>query len=151
MSPYEQLIQNVVGFVEVEYDVQLAYIAEVSVQYFHEEMDLLQHDQLVVALVHARDEEQRRIALVNHLITTYMHKYIHTYISIPNILFFHWVEVIDQIRNYCTRISLYYARHRAYIHTYVHTKCITKYGHNPSTSECIALIYIHASAVIKEQ
>jgi hypothetical protein len=73
VPPYKQLIQNVVGFVEVEYDVQLANIAEVSVQYFHEEMDLLQYDQLIVALVHARDEEQRRIALVNHLITTYIH------------------------------------------------------------------------------
>ena len=71
-----------------------------------------------------------------------IHTYIHTYISIHNILFFHSVEVIDQIRNYCTRISLYCARHRTYIHTYVHTKCITKYGHNPSTSELPLYTYM---------
>ena len=52
---------------EVEDDVELADVAEVTVEDLHEEVDHLQRHQLVVGLVDAGDEEERGVALVDHL------------------------------------------------------------------------------------
>lgn len=54
----EELVQDVVRLVEVEDDVQLAHVAEVTVEHLHEQVDLLQGDELVVVLVYARHEKQ---------------------------------------------------------------------------------------------
>ena len=43
---------------EVENDVQLAHVAEITVEHLHEQVDLLQGDELVVVLVYARHEKQ---------------------------------------------------------------------------------------------
>ena len=128
MSPDEQLIQNVVGLVEVEYDVQLTYISEVSVQHFHEEVDLFQHYQLVVTLIHACDEEQRRIALVDHL-HTYIHTFIHKYnICIQYKLYRH-VALHKVIQFYKTDHQLILT----YIHTYIHTYIFTTAKYETAT------------------
>jgi hypothetical protein len=42
--------------VEVEDEVELAHVAEVSIQNFYEVVDNVKHDQLVVALVNAACE-----------------------------------------------------------------------------------------------
>ena len=40
----EELVQDVVRLVEVEDDVKLAHIAEITVEHLHEQVDLLQGD-----------------------------------------------------------------------------------------------------------
>lgn len=50
--------------VEVEDQIQLANVTEVSVQNLHEMMNYLQHLKFIVLLVHNRDEVQTRIPTV---------------------------------------------------------------------------------------
>lgn len=57
----EQLVQDVVGFVEVKDDVQLADVAEVAVEHLDEQMDHLQRDELVVVSVDGGNEVQTRV------------------------------------------------------------------------------------------
>merc|ERR1712216_560557 len=64
----QQLVEDVVCLVKVEDHVKLAHIAEVSVEDLNELMDDLQRDQLVVLVVHARDEVQTCISLKDDLV-----------------------------------------------------------------------------------
>lgn len=52
---------------EVENDVKLADIPEVSVQDFDKQVNHLQRHELIIRAVHTGDEEERRIPLVDHL------------------------------------------------------------------------------------
>lgn len=54
----EKFVQDVVRLVEIEDDVQLAHVPEVAVQHLHEEVDLLEGDELVVVLIYARYKKQ---------------------------------------------------------------------------------------------
>lgn len=58
----EELIDNVVGLVKVEDDVKLANIAKVAIKHLHEEVNFLQSDELIVALIYAHDEIQRCVS-----------------------------------------------------------------------------------------
>lgn len=53
----EELIQDVVGFVEIKDDVELAHVSKVTVQHLHEQVDLLERDKLVVILIYARHKK----------------------------------------------------------------------------------------------
>jgi hypothetical protein len=53
--------------VKVENNVELADVAKVPVEDFHEEMNHFQRDKLVVVLVNASHEEEGRVALVHNL------------------------------------------------------------------------------------
>lgn len=63
----EQLVQNEVGFLEIEDDVQLADIPIVFVHLFDVAVDDLEGDELVVSGVAAGDEEKRGVSAVNNL------------------------------------------------------------------------------------
>jgi hypothetical protein len=54
--------------VEVEYEVELAHVAEEAVQHLHEQVDGLQVRKLVVRHVHAEGEEQARVPAVDDLV-----------------------------------------------------------------------------------
>lgn len=62
---YEELVENEVGFLEVEDDVQLAHAAEVSVQELHIAMYDFQTCQLVVAILDGAAEVERCVPLVH--------------------------------------------------------------------------------------
>ena len=49
---------------EVKYEVQFAYIAEVAIKDLDEMVYDIQHDQFVVFLLYARHEVQRRIPAI---------------------------------------------------------------------------------------
>ena len=55
-APYDHFFENEVGLVEVEDEIELAHVAEVSVQNFDEVVDDVKHDQFVVGLVNAACE-----------------------------------------------------------------------------------------------
>lgn len=61
----QQLIQNEVGLLEVEDDVQLADVAVVLVHLLDIAVDDLERDQLVVGVVGSGDEEERGIAAID--------------------------------------------------------------------------------------
>lgn len=61
----QQLIQNKVGLLEVEDDVQLADVAVVLVHLLDIAVDDLERDQLIVGVVGSGDEEERGIAAVD--------------------------------------------------------------------------------------
>lgn len=60
----EELVEDIVGLVEVEDNIKLAHVSEVTVQDFHEQVNLFEGDQLVVILVYARHKEQRGVPVV---------------------------------------------------------------------------------------
>mmetsp|Transcript_75312 Transcript_75312/g.215645 ORF Transcript_75312/g.215645 Transcript_75312/m.215645 type:complete len:238 (+) Transcript_75312:33-746(+) len=64
----DDLVEDVVGLVEVEDQVQLAHVAEVAVQALHEVVDGLESEQLVVVGLDAGDEEEAGVALVADLV-----------------------------------------------------------------------------------
>ena len=61
VPPDDQLLQDEVGLMKVEDEVELAHVSEVAVQYLHELVDDIQHYQLVVLLFHPCREIQTRI------------------------------------------------------------------------------------------
>lgn len=61
LSSDEKFIENVVRLVEIKDDVELAHVAKVTIKHFHEEVYLLQSDELVVVLVYARHKEKGRV------------------------------------------------------------------------------------------
>lgn len=63
----QQLVEDEVGLLEVENDVQLADIAIVFVHLLDIAVDDFQGDQLVVGVVGRGDEEERGIATVDDL------------------------------------------------------------------------------------
>lgn len=64
----EDLVEDGVDLVEVEYEVELAHVAEEGVQDLDEEVDGLQIRQLVVVGVYARAEEQAGVSPVYDLV-----------------------------------------------------------------------------------
>jgi hypothetical protein len=70
----QQLVQNIVRLVEVEYEVQLTHIAKVHVQRFYKEVDDLQYQQLIVAGINTGEKVEAGIALVHELEVTPFHK-----------------------------------------------------------------------------
>jgi len=64
---HHNLIENIVSLVEVEDEIELANVAEVAVQAFHEVVDRFQSQQLVVANVDACNEEKTSVTLVADL------------------------------------------------------------------------------------
>ncbi len=57
-----EFVKNLVGLVEVEDKVELANVAEVSVEDFHEMVQELEHDEAVLLLVDEGSEVERCIA-----------------------------------------------------------------------------------------
>lgn len=64
----EHLVEDGVHLVKVEYEVQLAHVAEEGVQHLDEEVDGLEVRELVVVRVDARAEEEARVAAVDDLV-----------------------------------------------------------------------------------
>ena len=77
MTSNKQFVENVICLVEVEDDVQLTHISEVTIQHLHEQMNLFQNNQLIVVLVHACDEEERSIALVDDFLVLPLNEVAH--------------------------------------------------------------------------
>eukprot|EP00961_Rhodomonas_salina_P297379 3937181-Rhodomonas_salina.1 len=48
---YEQLVEDVVCFVEVEDEVKLAHVPEIAVQHLHKLVDDLERDQLIICFI----------------------------------------------------------------------------------------------------
>ena len=63
----QQLIQDEVGLLEVEDDVQLADVAVVLVHLLDVAVDDFERDQLIVGRVAAGDEEERGISAIDDL------------------------------------------------------------------------------------
>jgi hypothetical protein len=61
----QQLIEDEVGLLEVEDDVQLAHVAVVFVHLLDIAVDDLEGDQLIVGVVGSGDEEKRGVAAVD--------------------------------------------------------------------------------------
>ena len=61
-------LQNEIGLVEVEDQVQLAHVAKVSVEHLYEVVDHVQHDQLVVVLLDAGREVKTRVSLEDNFV-----------------------------------------------------------------------------------
>ncbi|GJM17323.1 MAG: hypothetical protein DHS20C13_26500 [Thermodesulfobacteriota bacterium] len=61
---HQNLVQNVVYFVEVENQVQFTDVVEVLVQDFHDEVDQFQNQQFVIFFVYYGHEVQRGVSLV---------------------------------------------------------------------------------------
>lgn len=68
LSSKEKLVQDVVGLVKVEDEIEFTDVAKVAVKDLHKVVNHLQGDQLVVVHVHADDEEERGVSLVNDLV-----------------------------------------------------------------------------------
>ncbi|GMS79324.1 hypothetical protein PENTCL1PPCAC_1499 [Pristionchus entomophagus] len=66
-SSQKELIEDEVGLLEVEDDVQLAHTSEVLVQQFDVAVDSLETDELVVALFNRTTEIERGVSLVHDL------------------------------------------------------------------------------------
>ena len=67
LAGQQQLVEDEVGFLEVEDDVEIANIAVVLVHLLDIAMDYFERDQLVVGRVAAGDEEERGIAAIYDL------------------------------------------------------------------------------------
>ena len=63
----EHLVEEPVGLVEVEYQIELAHVAKVLVEHFDKVVDHVQSDELVVARVDRAHKVEARVALVHHL------------------------------------------------------------------------------------
>eukprot|EP00416_Gambierdiscus_australes_P045565 CAMPEP_0171092834 /NCGR_PEP_ID=MMETSP0766_2-20121228/37618_1 /TAXON_ID=439317 /ORGANISM="Gambierdiscus australes, Strain CAWD 149" /LENGTH=195 /DNA_ID=CAMNT_0011551147 /DNA_START=66 /DNA_END=651 /DNA_ORIENTATION=- len=64
----EDLVEDVVGLVEVEDEIELTDVAEVAVQALHKMVHDLQGQKLVVSVVDACNEEQACVSLVAELV-----------------------------------------------------------------------------------
>ena len=62
----EELVEDVVGFVEIEDDVELANRSEIFVQDLNVSVNDLQRSELVVCLVHGEAEEEAGVPLVHY-------------------------------------------------------------------------------------
>ena len=60
------LVKDLVDFVEVEDEVQLAYTPKVLIQHLHEQVDEFKHRKLAIFGVDAQSEEKPGIAAVNN-------------------------------------------------------------------------------------
>ncbi len=67
LARQQQLVEDEVGLLEVEDDVELAHVAVVLVHLLHEPVDDLERDELVVGRVAPGDEEERRVSAVHDL------------------------------------------------------------------------------------
>jgi len=67
LSAEHQLVEDEVGLLEVEDDVELADGSEVLVQHLHVPVDNFQHVELVIGSVHPEAEEEAGVPLVDHL------------------------------------------------------------------------------------
>lgn len=74
LAGQEDLVQDCVDLVEVEDQVQLAYVAEEGVEDLDEEVDGLEVGQLVVVGVDAGAEEQARVPSVDNLVVAELDK-----------------------------------------------------------------------------
>ena len=63
VAAHDHFLENEVRLVEVENQIQLAHVSEVFVENLDEVMDDVQHNQLVVFLLDAGYEIQRRIPI----------------------------------------------------------------------------------------
>jgi hypothetical protein len=77
VSTNEQLVQQVVGLVEVEYYIQFAHIAEITVKNLHEQVDHLQDYQLVIIIINACDKVERRVSLIYNLLVLPLNEIAH--------------------------------------------------------------------------
>ena len=66
-SSDQQLVEDKVGLLEVEDDVQLADVAVVLVHLLNVAVDDFERDQLIVGRVAAGDEEERGISAIDDL------------------------------------------------------------------------------------
>ena len=60
-------VEDHVGLLKLEHDVELAHVAEVLVQRLYERVHKLKHGQLILVAVYAHQEEERRVSTVHHL------------------------------------------------------------------------------------
>ena len=67
LAGQQQLVEDEVGLLEVEDDVELAHVAVVLVHLLDVAMDDLEGDQLIVSRVAAGDEEERGISAIYDL------------------------------------------------------------------------------------
>jgi hypothetical protein len=67
LARQQELVENEVGLLEVEDDIQLAYVAVVLVHLLHVAVDDFEGDELVVGRVAAGDEEERGISAIDNL------------------------------------------------------------------------------------
>lgn len=67
LASEQQLVKDEVGLLEVEDDVELAYVAVVLVHLLDIAMDDLEGDQLIVGRVASGDEEERGVAAIYDL------------------------------------------------------------------------------------
>ncbi|KYK59307.1 hypothetical protein DCS_00437 [Drechmeria coniospora] len=68
LASQEDLVQDGVDFVKVEYEIELADIAEEGVEHLDEEVDGLEKGELVVVGVDAGAEEEAGVATVDNLV-----------------------------------------------------------------------------------
>lgn len=67
LTSQQQLVEDEVGLLEVEDDVELTHVAVVLVHLLDVAMDNLEGDQLIVGRVAAGDEEERGVAAIYDL------------------------------------------------------------------------------------
>ena len=70
----ENLIQYIVGLVEIEYQIQLAYTAEIAVQYLNKMMDNFKDFELIVISIDTHAEIEAGIPSVHNLVTSPLDK-----------------------------------------------------------------------------
>ena len=66
MSAHNHLLQDKIGLVEIENEVELTDVSEVSVKHLHEVMDDIKNNQFVILLFNASHEIKRRVSRTNN-------------------------------------------------------------------------------------
>lgn len=74
LASNENLIQYIVGLVEIEYQIQLAYTAKIAVEYLNKMMDDFKDFKLVVIGINAHAEIEAGIPPVHNLVTSPLDK-----------------------------------------------------------------------------
>ena len=67
LSAQHHLVQQEVGAVEIEDQIELTYVAKVLIQRLDEKMDRIQGEQFIVVVRDAGHKVQRRVATVHDL------------------------------------------------------------------------------------